>query len=64
MKRKARPAIPAEAVAAKAAWRRRQAALPLVTKVQILLQLQKDELPLLRRQRPLRAWEKPWPITP
>ena len=41
-----------------------QAALPLKEKVRILLELQKQELPLLARQRPLRPWEKPWPIEP
>ena len=59
-----KPAIPPDAIAAKAVWRRSQATRPLAERVRILLQLQKDELPLLARQRPLKAWEKPWPITP
>ncbi len=49
---------------AKARWHREQAALPLQEKVRILLELQKQELSLLARQRPLRPWEKPWPIEP
>jgi len=58
------PGIPPESIAAKAAWRRAQASRTLEEKVAILLQLQKDELPLLEKQRPLRPWERPWPITP
>lgn len=54
----------AERFAEKARWHREQAALPLKEKVRILLELQKQELPLLARQRPLRPWEKPWPIEP
>lgn len=49
---------------AKAAWHRRQAGLPLREKVRILLELQRQDLPLIARQRPLRSWEKPWPIDP
>jgi hypothetical protein len=59
-----RAAIQPDGIAAKAAWRRMQASLDLQEKVRILLQLQKDELPLLQKQRPLRSWEKPWPIKP
>jgi hypothetical protein len=32
--------------------------------VRILLQLQQQDLPLIEKQRPLRAWERPWPIEP
>jgi hypothetical protein len=49
---------------AKAAWHRRQAGLPLKEKVRILLELQRQDLPLIARQRPLRSWERPWPIEP
>jgi hypothetical protein len=45
-------------------WHRRQAALPLKEKVRVLLELQRQELPLLARQRPLKPWERPWEITP
>ena len=57
-------AIPPESIASKAEWHRAHAARTLQDKVRILLKLQRDELPLLRRQRPLRDWEKPWPIEP
>ena len=36
----------------------------MMEKVRILLQLQQQDLPLLAKQRPLRAWEKPWPVEP
>lgn len=49
---------------AKAAWHRRQARLPLREKVRILLELQRQDLPLIRSRRPLRSWEKPWSILP
>lgn len=45
-------------------WHRQQAHRPLHEKVRILLELQRQELPLLARQRPLRRWERPWDITP
>jgi hypothetical protein len=48
----------------KRAWHRRQARQPLEEKVRILLELQRQERPLLARQRPLRPWERPWDITP
>ena len=48
----------------KRAWHRAQAARPLVEKIRLLLELQRQELPLLARRRPLRRWERPWDITP
>ena len=48
----------------KRAWHRAQAAAPLREKVRILLELQRQDLPLLARQRPLRPWERPWEVTP
>ena len=48
----------------KAEWHRRQAALPIREKVRILLELQRQDLPLLARHRKLRWWERPWPIEP
>jgi hypothetical protein len=45
-------------------WHRQQARQPLQEKVRILLELQRQELPLLVRQRPLRPWERPWDVTP
>ena len=48
----------------KAKWHREQAALPLKEKFRILLELQRLDLPLLARQRPLKPWERPWAIEP
>lgn len=48
----------------KRAWRRAQAAAPLQEKVRILLELQRQDLPLIARRRPLRPWEQPWDVTP
>ena len=39
-------------------------ALPLPEKVAMLLELQRIQYPLMRQQRPLRSWERPWDITP
>ena len=64
MPTKNEPAISHESIESKARWHRAQAALPIREKVRILLELQRQELPLLERHRPLRAWEKPWPIEP
>ena len=52
------------ALARKAAWHQTQAKLPLREKVRILLELQRQELPLIARQRPLRPWERPWELEP
>jgi len=49
---------------AKVEWHRAQARLPIKEKVRILLELQRQDLPLIARRRPLRSWERPWPITP
>lgn len=49
---------------AKRGWHRAQARLPLREKVRILLELQRQDLPLIARRRPLRSWERPWPIEP
>lgn len=48
----------------KRAWHRVQAAAPLREKVRILLELQRQDLPLIARRRPLRPWERPWDVTP
>lgn len=45
-------------------WHADQAKRPLREKVRILLELQKQELRLLERQRPLKPWERPWHIEP
>src|ERR1051325_5492606 len=49
---------------AKRDWHRWQAGLSLKEKFRILLQLQRQDLPLIKRQRPLRSWERPWDIEP
>ena len=54
----------AEMFACKREWHRAQAQLPVKEKVRILLQLQRQELPLIERQRPLRYCERPWDIEP
>jgi hypothetical protein len=41
-----------------------QARLPLKEKFRILLELQRQDLPLLARHRPLQPWEYPWTIEP
>ena len=50
--------------ARKREWHRAQAQLPVKEKVRMLLELQRQELPLIERQRPLRYWERPWDIEP
>jgi hypothetical protein len=64
MTRKDVGAVSSTLTASKSAWHRAQAALPLREKVRILLELQKQDLPLIAKQRPLRSWERPWPIEP
>jgi hypothetical protein len=49
---------------AKVEWHRSQARLPIKEKVRILLELQRQDYPLLQRHRPLEWWEKPWKVTP
>jgi hypothetical protein len=51
-------------LARKREWHRQQGRHPLREKVRILLELQRQELPLLARQRPLRSWERPWDVAP
>ena len=57
-------ALRRRSLANKAAWHREQASLPLPRKVAILLALQRQDLPLIARRRPLRPWERPWEIEP
>ena len=49
---------------AKRRWHREQMTLPIKEKVRILLELQRHDLPLIARKRPLKPWERPWPIEP
>lgn len=58
------PGNPSELLHAKRRWHRSQARAPLREKVRILLELQRQELPLIARRRPLRPWERPWNVTP
>ena len=53
-----------EAFHRKARWHQEQAALPVREKVRILLQLQREDLPLIERQRALKPWERPWSVEP
>jgi len=53
-----------ELLQGKRTWHQSQARAPLREKVRILLELQRQELPLIARQRPLRPWERPWNVTP
>ena len=48
----------------KRAWRLEQARLPLREKFRILLELQRQDYPLLLRHGALRPWEKPWEVIP
>ena len=49
---------------AKAEWHRKQARKPIKEKVRILLELQRQDLPLIQRHRQLKWWERPWTIEP
>ena len=49
---------------AKAEWHRKQARKPIKEKVRILLELQRQDLPLVQRHRQLEWWERPWKIDP
>ena len=49
---------------AKAQWHADQARLPVKEKVRILLELQRQDYPLLQRHRKLDWWERPWNIEP
>lgn len=53
-----------EVYQAKSDWHKEQANLPIKEKIRILLQLQKQDLELLKKQRPLKYYEKPWDIEP
>jgi hypothetical protein len=64
MDRSRAAAVSPDLIESKKAWHRLQAALPIREKVRILLEQQRQDLPLLQKQRPLRAWEEPWPVEP
>ena len=48
----------------KADLRLEREALPLREKIRQVMELQRFQYPLLARQRPLEAWERPWDIEP
>ena len=48
----------------KVEWHRKQARLPIQEKVRILLELQRQDYPLIRRHRQMEWWERPWVIDP
>ena len=48
----------------KAALHQQLSGLPLPEKVRLVMELQRIVLPMIARQRPLRAWERPWEIEP
>jgi len=52
------------AFAEKRAWHIAEASKSPVEKVAILLQLQREILPILRSRRPLAPHERPWTIRP
>lgn len=52
------------AFAAKRAWHEEQARLPLVEKFRILLELQRQDFPILAARGALEPWERPWEIEP
>lgn len=56
--------LAAQAFEAKRRWHETQARLPVRERVRILLELQKQDLPLIAARRPLRPWERPWEIEP
>ncbi len=64
MQRRDATAVSPDLIESKQAWHRMQASLPIREKVRILLELQRQDLPLIEKLRPLRAWEKPWPVEP
>ena len=49
---------------AKREWHRAQAQLPLREKVRILLEMQRQDYPILKARGVLRPWERPWDIEP
>lgn len=48
--------------AGKRELRRRRVAMSLPDKVRQVVELQKIALPLIRRRRALRSWERVWPL--
>lgn len=53
-----------KAYEAKKRWHEAQRHLPIKEKMRIFLELQKADLPLIAKKRPLRPHERPWPVEP
>ena len=53
-----------EAYARKQRWHAAMAALPAREKMRQLLKLQAQDLALIARHRPLKWYERPWPVEP
>jgi hypothetical protein len=52
------------ALNAKRDWHREQARLPLREKFRILLELQRQDYPILAARGVLQPWERPWEVEP
>jgi len=52
------------ALDAKRRWHAEQARLPLREKFRILLELQKQDYPILAARGALAPWQRPWPVDP
>lgn len=52
------------ALAAKRRWHEEQARLPLREKFRILLELQRQDYPILTARGGLESWQRPWSIEP
>jgi hypothetical protein len=52
------------AFAAKRAWHAEQVGRSPEEKIETLLRMQREILPILRARRPLSPHERPWPIRP
>jgi len=59
-----KPTLASKDYAKSQAMHREQAELPIKEKMRVLLEMQKQDLPLLARLRPLKWYEKPWDIEP
>ncbi len=49
---------------AKRRWHEQQARLPLREKVRILLELQRQDYPILAARGALEPWQRPWDVEP
>lgn len=52
------------AFAAKRRWHQEQARLPLREKFRILLELQRQDHPILAARGALEPWQQPWAVEP